>query len=240
MGDIEDMPTQKQFLSTLILANQDLTRIPNHLPMKTKNLMHLDISNNRISKLPKSIYLWQHLTSFVAGNIFGGNLLTEFPPTSTFPNLRVLDLSHNLLKSITIDSYIYIVNLQYNQLRHISVTGRVHTLNLQENQFIRVPNINADIIDLSNNPLKCVPYEMTKKHLICRNLKTQETPVDVLRQFSLFELANRNLNKSSIIRCSVCDRMIHEYHCTYLKRLSVPVEFKCCSTECISKIKLIN
>eukprot|EP00835_Amoeboradix_gromovi_P004259 NODE_321_length_11054_cov_0.461524.p5 type:complete len:243 gc:universal NODE_321_length_11054_cov_0.461524:7469-6741(-) len=238
MLDIEDIPNQKQSMVTLILANQNLTRIPNHLPMKTKLLEHLDISNNKISKLPKYIHAWQSLTSFIAGNIFGGNLLSEFPNTSSFPNLRVLDLSHNFLTNIVIDSYVYIVNLQFNNLKHISVIGRVHTLNLQENQFTHLPNINADVIDISGNPLLCIPYELTNKHLICRSLKHPvSAPKDRIVQFTLKEQCQRQLNMPSGITCNVCQLMIHEYHSVYVKHITLPVEYKCCSLECISKIK---
>ena len=237
MTDIEDIPKHANAMVTLVLANQNLSKIPTHLPLKTKQLKHLDISNNKITKLPKSVYHWQQLTSFIAGNLFGGNLLSDFPPTSTFPNLRVLDLSHNQLKHIVIDSYLYIANLQFNHLNHICLAGRVHTLNIKENQFKQLGNINADIIDITNNPLSFIPFDLTKKHLICTHLKEQAPLRDKIVPFSLQELCARQLDIPSKIKCTVCSRMIREYHSIYLKRVSLPVEFKCCSFECIAKIK---
>ena len=236
--EIEDFPThQKAVMTTLILSNQNLSRLPTQLPFKSKKLEHLDISNNRIDRLPNSISQWTCLTSFIAGNLFGGNLLTSFPPTSLFPNLRVLDVSNNLLQSLIIDSYVYLVNAQRNELKSIIVSGQIHTLNLQDNYFETIPVINADVIDITNNPIKYIMYEMTRKHLICRSLKEQSTPKDVERQFSLLEMCKRQLKAVTSIRCNVCSCYISEYHSIYVKRASLPIEYKCCSTKCITKIK---
>ncbi len=90
-----DLPaTFPPTVEDVAVTSKKLTAIPNQV-LQLKNLKRLELSDNKISSIPKE---FSALTLAVLDLSFNG--LIEFPPHACIPSLRSLNLSHNKIKTL--------------------------------------------------------------------------------------------------------------------------------------------
>lgn len=99
----KDLETAIQFPDSvyiLDLSNQGLKRFPNELFI-FPNLISLNLAENEIEFIPDSIDRLQTLEELRLGWFWGGNQISELPPSiGNLKNLKKLSLSNNKLKLI--------------------------------------------------------------------------------------------------------------------------------------------
>lgn len=138
------------------------------------NLTILDISHNRIAKIPDNIYeaLPRNLTKLSIHH----NLLTDFSwdKLKFFHQLQILDLGFNSLSSVVginsnISQSLSFLDLSHNHIFHLenglfNGPKSLHTLSLSFNKLTTVnisslmegPENNIKTLFLNKNPLQCI------------------------------------------------------------------------------------
>lgn len=135
------------------------------------NLTILDISHNRIIKIPDEIYenLPQNLTTLIINH----NSLTDFKWNKLIflPQIKVLDLSHNYLTNVTginVAHTLTLLILKHNGISHLDdgfLMGakRLQVLDLKSNQLTTInkstfqprPENQFQTLYLAQNPFQC-------------------------------------------------------------------------------------
>lgn len=135
------------------------------------NLTILDISYNRIVKIPDEIY--KNLPLNLTTLIISHNSLTDFKWNKLvfLPQIKVLDLSYNYLTNVTgihIAHTLTLLNLKHNGISHLDdgfLMGakRLQVLNLKSNQLTTInqstfqprPENQFQTLYLAQNPFQC-------------------------------------------------------------------------------------
>ncbi|GBP89731.1 Leucine-rich repeat-containing protein 47 [Eumeta japonica] len=120
--------------------NENITSLP--------KLKVLDLSRNLIKSIPESLNKMKELTSIN----FSSNQIVELPKLMDFPNLIILNVSNNKMKSF--------MDITESNLPHLS------DLNLKGNEIDTIPACIARSLpsvknfDIGDNQLKTVPGEL--------------------------------------------------------------------------------
>ncbi|KAI9232329.1 MAG: hypothetical protein BYD32DRAFT_374900 [Podila humilis] len=139
-------------------------------------LKTLRLCANQITSLPHTLARLDKLESLSMGSVYGGNLLTSFPPhcIQHMAALRELDLSHNKLCFLPSDighphSHLRQLVASDNKLeaipKSIGMCRELRSLNLGRNQLTSLPTEIADLkqldtLDLSENLLCVIPGDV--------------------------------------------------------------------------------
>ncbi|KAM4630646.1 TLR4 interactor with leucine rich repeats [Polymixia lowei] len=124
--------SQLRALTTLLLSENEIQHVGNHVFQNLKKLYKLSLSNNKISRLDSGAL--KGLTN-VREFLIDGNELAEIPAGLLDPLERIeeIDLSRNRISSVD--------SLAFSQLKHLGV------LKLKDN---RLTSLSGDIFALNN------------------------------------------------------------------------------------------
>lgn len=196
----DDMTSLVPFLSYLNLSHNQFREVPlelcrlTHLQVLIMSQNHIEgpfpyqicssltqlktlrLCANQITSLPHTLDRLDKLESLSMGSVYGGNLLTSFPPhcIQRMAALRELDLSHNKLCFLPSDighphSHLRQLVASDNKLeaipKSIGMCRELRSLNLGRNQLTSLPTEIADLkqldtLDLSENLLCVIPGDV--------------------------------------------------------------------------------
>ena len=138
--------SQLENLLALNLSSNNLILLPD-LP---RSLKDLNVSFNRLTRLPKSICYLSQLSVLNASN----NLLSELEPSiASCDQLRLLDVSHNRLKDLTQVPFGNLAVLQELLLNN----NQIHTIFGKDSNIPRLTRIVANHNLLNTFPLVTCP-----------------------------------------------------------------------------------
>lgn len=134
-----------------------------------KNVRVLDVSNGQYSTLDWFNTPLNRLKIFNASHNQIENITDLLAHA---PYVRSIDLSHNKLRSISIDNFALLndlssINLSFNSLEHINSNG-----------FSKI-SVSLEHIDLSNNQLVGIP-----EFLICKKLRVVHLEENTIKNFT--------------------------------------------------------
>ncbi|KAG0244010.1 Podocan-like protein 1 [Mortierella sp. GBA43] len=164
-------------LQVLIMSQNRIEGpVPHQLCSSLTQLKTLKLCANQITALPHTLARLDRLESLSMGSVYGGNLLTAFPPNCIqfMSALRDLDLSHNKLCFLPADighpnSHLRQLTVSDNKLeaipRSIGLCQELRSLNLGRNQLTSLPTEISDLkqldtLDLSENLLCVIPGDV--------------------------------------------------------------------------------
>ncbi|KAG0091881.1 Podocan-like protein 1 [Podila epicladia] len=164
-------------LQVLIMSQNHLEGpFPHQVCSSLTQLKTLRLCANQITSLPHTLARLDKLESLSMGSVYGGNLLTSFPPhcIQHMAALRELDLSHNKLCFLPSDighshSHLRQLVASDNKLeaipKSIGMCRELRNLNLGRNQLTSLPTEIADLkqldtLDLSENLLCVIPGDV--------------------------------------------------------------------------------
>ncbi|KAG0229515.1 Leucine-rich repeat serine/threonine-protein kinase 1 [Actinomortierella wolfii] len=164
-------------LQVLIVSHNRLSGpIPHQIFARLTQLKTLKLCANQITELPHTLARLSKLETLILGSVYGGNLLTSFPPNCLrhMTSLLELDVSHNKLMFLPSD-----IGHPESRLRHLTATDNklealpksiglcrhLKSLNLGRNQLTSLPTEIADLkqldtLDLSENLLCIIPADI--------------------------------------------------------------------------------
>jgi len=164
---LNDETASIEKITRLDLSAKGISTLPEEIGLLT-NLVSLNLSNNKLTDLPSSMKSLKSLTNLdMRRNLFetlpsvigelslralnlGGNKLTDVSVLKNNNDLRVLDLSANLLtcadKCLAEDSELRSLNLSFNLIKDI------------KNLALRLSNLER--INLNGNLLEAIPSEI--------------------------------------------------------------------------------
>lgn len=150
-------------LEEIRLSSVSLQKIKEDAFRKCKNLLQVDMSNNKLSYIGPNLFLDNWLLRRVT---FKGNNLDErsLPAFAGLDHLATLDLSQNKLRTFPVDA-----NLQLPALQHLDLSSNQLTELHTENIVKYCPRLIK--IYLSDNHIQCeaifkVSRELNKEHVI--------------------------------------------------------------------------
>ncbi|KAI9266055.1 hypothetical protein BY458DRAFT_513011 [Sporodiniella umbellata] len=167
-------------LKALNLSNNAIKEIPEDLPMSLPSLKYLDIDQNNIKALPKTLGTWKKMKELILGSEDGGNPIGTIPTTiremeslrdlnlrsceishlepNTFgPSIETLDLSYNRLQELKADPFAECHNLKFMCFRENSIDY------ISEGFIKRIEELSKlqlDFIGLCNNKICAFPLEL--------------------------------------------------------------------------------
>ncbi|KAG0265353.1 hypothetical protein BG011_004898 [Mortierella polycephala] len=164
-------------LQVLIMSQNRIEgAVPHEICSSLTQLKTLRLCANQITALPHTLARLDRLESLSMGSVYGGNLLTTFPPRCIqfMKALRELDLSHNKLCFLPADtghpnSHLRQLVASDNKLeaipKSIGLCHELRSLNLGRNQLTSLPTEIADLkqldtLDLSENLLCVIPGDV--------------------------------------------------------------------------------
>ncbi|KAF9188791.1 hypothetical protein BGZ51_000315 [Haplosporangium sp. Z 767] len=164
-------------LQVLIMSQNRIEgAVPHEICSSLTQLKTLRLCANQITALPHTLARLDRLESLSMGSVYGGNLLTTFPPRciQSMIALRELDLSHNKLCFLPADighpnSHLRQLVASDNKLeaipKSIGLCRELRSLNLGRNQLTSLPTEIADLkqldtLDLSENLLCVIPGDV--------------------------------------------------------------------------------
>ncbi|KAF9426535.1 Leucine-rich repeat serine/threonine-protein kinase 2 [Podila epigama] len=154
-------------LQVLIMSQNHIEgQFPHEICSNLTQLKTLRLCANQITSLPPTLDHLDKLESLSMGSVYGGNLLTSFPPhcIQHMTALRELDLSHNKLVFLPAD-----IGHPNSHLRQLVASDNkleaIPNLNLGRNQLTSLPTEIADLkqldtLDLSENLLCVIPGDV--------------------------------------------------------------------------------
>jgi Leucine-rich repeat (LRR) protein len=151
-----DLPALKR----LRLSHNQLSSLPDQMP---NGLLELDLSHNLFQRFPKAILGLSALQILKLGH----NKLGTSPKNLHFPQLQVLDLQKNRLKTLEWEARQFPkldkLNLQNNGLQHLELKGlweKLAHLDLSQNRLVEMQGGHFPYLRrlfLSQNKLKSLP-----------------------------------------------------------------------------------
>ncbi|KAF9950528.1 hypothetical protein BGZ72_007846 [Mortierella alpina] len=179
-NQFSEIPLELCRLSRLQVLIMSQNRIEGPVPIQIcsslTQLKTLRLCANQITSLPHTLARLDKLESLSMGSVYGGNLLTTFPPRCIqfMSALRELDLSHNKLCFLPADighpqSHLRQLVASDNKLeaipKSIGLCRELRSLNLGRNQLTSLPTEIADLkqldtLDLSENLLCVIPGDV--------------------------------------------------------------------------------
>ncbi|GMF29485.1 unnamed protein product [Phytophthora lilii] len=151
-----------QFLKTLVLSHNCLTRIPSGI----QDLIHLeelDVSHNQLTRLPSCLQTTTTLTAIRASH----NSIQAFSPKLwKLREIRYLDLSHNRLKELPyVEGDLKLLRETREWQVGVGLLTGLEVLLLNDNRLVEVPKSiekcsELTLLDLSNNQLSTLSDEI--------------------------------------------------------------------------------
>ena len=244
--------------------NNNLMTIPTEVP---SNVTTLNLRRNKLHELPQGsldqftnleeIYLTSNLIETWENNVFnpivhqnlsiismGNNRITEMPELHGFQMLRILDLSHNQLQTITLGRLDNLkeLDLNGNQLHSMPVLSEelssLQKILLHDNKIVSIspdyfnktPGLN--ILDLSRNSLQEITLDriegLTEIRLSYNNLSTMPVLTQSLPSLIIMVLNDNSVssipedyfvNTPALLHLNLNQTKLTEFNCTGLNRL---------------------
>lgn len=213
---------------------------------KYLDLSKLDITDNHLTqlfKLDKILYILKKIEYLDLSN----NKLTKIPNLKNFPNILYLSVSFNEIDGNICVNNLLELTCHNNNIKYIESDNLTH-LNASNNQIesINVPKIK--ILIISNNKLNWISSYIDLKYLEC--VQNELTKIDNMIELEELYIGNnniitiKNMPKLKVLNC-VCNPLNKINYFPNLKTLmaSIPVVSNQYIVLNISKIKsdyLIN
>lgn len=177
----EDLFGSQMVLEVLVLNNNKLYKIGSRLFANTVNLIYLSLEGNFLEKIDiNSFAHLRHLDYLLLSH----NHLTEFEQIHYAKHLY---LSHNLLKSIIINQYTYVLDAQFNTISNIKCQSEMSAI---------------EILLINNNALHSLHCIDSLSHLKILHAGTNLLQFVSKTEFQMLvklELCNLNNNHISYI-----------------------------------------
>ncbi|NXU54902.1 TLR3 protein, partial [Turnix velox] len=138
--------TRYSQLVCLKAGYNSISRLQPELCQSLPLLRVLGLEHNELHQLPDGVFAF--CTNLTELNLGYNRLNVENGPFKTLENLKILDLSHNLLKSANLGS-----QQQLKSLQELILSSNLIT-ELKKEDFGFLSNTSLNSLDLSSNPLK--------------------------------------------------------------------------------------
>ncbi|OHT05441.1 leucine-rich repeat-containing protein [Tritrichomonas foetus] len=253
-NSINSLPPKFPRLTKLILQRNNLEEIPVQFEkplLGMKKLEHLDLSINKLSKIPDYFTEFQSIKRI---DLYT-NYLSDFPNFP--PGIELLDLSQNKFTKIPrlpatvialvmnynkiedIDTFIQnarVLSMSMNRIQNIKpnlIFNYLATLDLSMNKLENIPNFKLTTpklfkIDLSYNLLKTFPCfpDSIKEVNLNRNFITEIPDIRHLVNFEILKISENQLEKvnslpPTLINVFMNDNKISSFEESNLEKLQI-------------------
>ena len=201
-------------VTELHLTSNLLTRVPSDVLIMT-NLIHLNVSRNRLSQLPTNMHLFLKYLEFI--DLSNNNIIALPQTLCQLSYLRVINIANNKLSEIVGDCFppsIVKLNLSSNRLQRV------------KNEFCRECS-NLQVLNLNDNQLKYLPLDIgflvsLRSLLLCRN-RLMEIPSMICSLKNLETiLLDYNKNLTALPRNLHLMSKLKELKCEGNPNLTIP------------------